>query len=114
MKVTDMSIGYEGEEQIAAGCYVSRKEIYTDNQSAQENFKEIISKLCDKLNEKATLEGGIVDWSTMKIESYDGMYKMYEEPYYTPDLYEVVARAKMRTKVLGSIDDEDIIKTIQT
>ena len=114
MNINTMYGAYEGEEQVAAGCYVSRKEIYTDNQSAKESFKEIISNLCDKLNEKATLEGGIVDWSTIKIESYDTMHKMYEEPYYTPDLYEVVARAKMRTKVLGSINDEDIIKTIQT
>lgn len=107
-------VGYEGEEQITVGCYASRKEIYTDNKRAQENFKEIISNLCDKLNEKATLEGGIVDWSTMKIESYDTMHKMYEDPYYTMYYYEVVARAKMRTKILGPVNDEDIIKTIQT
>ena len=113
MKVTTIYGEYEGEEQIAAGSYVSRKEIYIDNQSAQENFKEIVFNLCDKLNEKATLEGGIVDWSTIKIESYDNIHKMYGDPYNAMNYYEVVARAKMRTKVLKPVDDEDIINTIQ-
>ncbi len=114
MNVTTMYGAYEGEEEITAGCYVDKKEIYINNQSAQENFKEIISNLCDKLNEKATLEGGIVDWSTMQIKTYNSTHIMYEESYYAMNYYEVVARAKMRTKILTTVEDEDIIKTIQT
>ena len=100
---------YKDEEIIEASYYLSKDDIFKNSDDTCEHIKFALPAMCDKLKECANMSNGIIDWSTLQIGIHSLNRDILQHYYYTID-----ARAKMKLKNIKPVDDEDIIKTIQT
>ena len=97
-------------EELGISHYDTKNIIYTDSNFEHTHIKDVLCTMCDQLKERADVAGGIVDWSTLRIETYSG-HKAWIFPSFL-DGYAITAKVKMKVKEI-KIDDNDMMNTLQ-